>query len=181
MAEGRLFAVVGPSGAGKDTLLDALRDRRSDLRMVRRAITRPEAAGGEDFEGVSVAEFERRREAGDFALWWGAHGLFYGIPKDVEDWLAAGEDVMFNGSRGVLAEAGARFPELHVLHVTASAPVLAERLATRGRESAEDIEARLRRADYALPEGLTVSVIRNDGALEDAVAAMLDAVQPVSA
>jgi ribose 1,5-bisphosphokinase len=177
---GRLFAVVGPSGAGKDTLMAAAWARRPDLFLVRRVITRPSNAGGEDFDGVSETEFLEMRDAGAFSLWWQAHGLYYGIPASIDAALAEGRDVVFNGSRAVLAEAAARYPQMVVLLVTASAEVLAERLAARGRETAGDIAARLRRAGFALPLDLDVREIRNDGALEDAVAAMLSLLQPES-
>ncbi|TCP63208.1 ribose 1,5-bisphosphokinase [Rhodovulum bhavnagarense] len=175
---GRLFAVVGPSGAGKDTLMEAVHARRPDLRLVRRVITRAVEAGGECFEPVSEAVFFQRLAAGDFALHWRAHGLFYGIPARIDDWLARGEDVVFNGSRAVLGAAAARYPELRVVHVTARPETLARRLKGRGRESAADIAARLTRADYALPEGLCIVEIANDGALAQAVEAFAAAFQP---
>ena len=140
---GRLFAVVGPSGAGKDTLIAAAAAARPALHVVRRVITRPEAAGGEPFEGVSPTEFAARAARGAFALTWDAHGLSYGIPATIDAALAAGRDVVFNGSRAVLEQAAARYPGLAVLHVTAPVPVLAARLAARGRETAGDIAARL--------------------------------------
>ncbi|MCA1777207.1 MAG: phosphonate metabolism protein/1,5-bisphosphokinase (PRPP-forming) PhnN, partial [Loktanella sp.] len=140
---GRLFAVVGPSGAGKDTLIAAACRARPALVRARRVITRPAAAGGEDFEGVSAAEFARRRAAGDFAIDWRAHGLCYAIPAVIDADLAAGRDVAFNGSRAALAQAVARYPALRVLLVTAPAGVLARRLAARGREDAGRIAARL--------------------------------------
>lgn len=175
---GRLFAVVGPSGAGKDTLMESALARRPDLHLVRRVITRPKDAGGEAFDGVTEAEFDAMRAAGAFALWWRAHGLHYGIPTSVDVALSEGRDVLFNGSRGVLETAQQRYPDMVVLHVSASPQVLAARLAGRGRESTEDIAKRLERADYALPEGLTLRRICNDGDLEEAVSAMLSALQP---
>ncbi|MBK1634468.1 phosphonate metabolism protein/1,5-bisphosphokinase (PRPP-forming) PhnN [Rhodovulum adriaticum] len=175
---GRLFAIVGPSGVGKDTLMGLARARRPDLRLVRRVITRDPQAGGEDFEPVTQADFARRLQAGAFALHWQAHGLSYGIPCQIDDWLDEGRDVLFNGSRAVLGRAMARYPGLRVLHVTARPETLARRLARRGRESAQDIAARLARADYALPAGLAVTRIDNDGPLEAAVAAMMAALYP---
>lgn len=177
---GRLFAVVGPSGAGKDTLMAAAARQRPDLRLVRRVITRPEAAGGEVFEGVEEAEFDRRLATGEFILDWRAHGLRYGIPRSVDDDLAAGKDVLFNGSRGGLDRAWRLFPDLTVILVTASTAVLAERLAARGRESAADIARRLERAGYELPPGPKVRVVENDGSLADALAAFLAVLQPDS-
>ncbi len=80
MTIGRLFIVVGPSGAGKDTLIAGAKVLRPDLHWARRVITRAEVAGGEPFEGVSLEEFNTRRDAGEFALHWQAHGLSYGVP-----------------------------------------------------------------------------------------------------
>jgi phosphonate metabolism protein PhnN/1,5-bisphosphokinase (PRPP-forming) len=178
---GQVFAVVGPSGAGKDTLLAGAVQRRPDLFLVRRVITRPETAGGEPFEGVTPEEFARRRAAGAFVLDWEAHGLSYGIPVAAQDAREAGRDVIFNGSRAVLGRAREVFPGLIVLYVTAAPAVLAARLAARGRESAAQIEARLARAGEAVPEGGTVRVVRNESTPEEGVAALLAALQPVSA
>ncbi|MBN8186089.1 phosphonate metabolism protein/1,5-bisphosphokinase (PRPP-forming) PhnN [Salipiger thiooxidans] len=178
---GGLFAVVGPSGAGKDTLMEAVAARRPEVRLVRRVITRPSSAGGEAFEGVTEEDFAARVAAGGFALHWRAHGLGYGVPVSVEADLAAGRLMLCNLSRAVLPEAAARFPGMRVLHVTARPEVLAERLAARGRESAGDIAARLTRAGHPLPGGLRVTEIDNSGALEAAVAQMLAALQPARA
>ena len=175
---GRIFAVVGPSGAGKDTLIEAARRVRPDLHIVRRVITRPEEAGGEPFEGVDAAEFARRRQAGAFLLHWQAHGLSYGIPMDVERAMSEGRDVIFNGSRAMLGAAWEVFAGLTVIHVTASVPVLAERLAARGRETREEIARRLTRASYDIPYGIGVRVVENNGRLDQAVTAFLEALQP---
>ncbi|MCS6892504.1 MAG: phosphonate metabolism protein/1,5-bisphosphokinase (PRPP-forming) PhnN [Rhodovarius sp.] len=163
---GLLIAVVGPSGAGKDTLLAGLRARLAgDPRWVfpRRAITRPAEAGAEDHEALTEEEFAAR----DFALQWQAHGLRYGIPRSIEADLAAGRRVFANLSRAVLAEAAARYPLL-VLEVTAPLALRAERLAARGRERAEEIAARLAR-EQPLPPGLRVLRVVNDASPERAV------------
>lgn len=170
-----IFAVVGPSGAGKDTLIAGALAARPDLRLVRRVITRPTEAGGEDFEGVTEAEFAFRLGRGDFALHWQAHGLRYGIPRE----QLTGE-VLFNGSRAALPEALRLFPDLRVILVTAPAHVLASRLATRGRETEADIRKRLDRAAFALPKGLTATVVQNDTTREEGVARLLAALQPSS-
>lgn len=173
-----LFAIVGPSGVGKDTLMEAVAARVPRVSLVRRVITRPETAGGEAFEGVSEAEFERRRARGAFALHWRAHGFSYGIPAEVVDRVAQGETLLFNGSRAMLAEAARTFPGLVVIHVTARPDVLAERLAGRGRETPDEIENRLQRAALPLPDGLSIIEIDNSGPLEAAVAALERIVQP---
>ncbi len=145
------------------------------FRFVQREITRPTDAGGEDHLAVSMAEFSARRDGGAYALAWEAHGLGYGIPADVALDVVAGRVVVVNISRGSIAEAAAQFPTM-VLEITAPAEVLAARLAGRGRESADDIAARLRRA-VALPAGVPVVRVVNDGTPEDGAALVVAALR----
>jgi len=167
--EGVLVLVVGPSGAGKDTLLQAARQTLADdprFRFVRRVITRPADAGGEAHEAVTEAEFATR----DFALQWQAHGLRYGIPADA---IAGGVVAVANVSRTVIADAVLNFP-VRVIEVTAPPDILMERLASRGREAAADIATRLARS-VAVPDHVSVETVLNDGVLEDALARFLAA------
>ena len=173
-----ITAIVGPSGAGKDTLIRGALLARPDLRLVRRVITRPTEAGGEDFEGVSPEDFSRRVAGGDFALHWEAHGLRYGLPKAQ---IETPGDVIFNGSRAALPLAIRAFPGLSVILVTAPTSVLADRLAQRGRETAADIRARLDRARFEMPPGISYRTVHNDGTPEEGIARLLTALQPVSA
>lgn len=173
-----IFAVVGPSGAGKDTLISGALRARPDMRLVRRVITRPTAAGGEDFEGVSDDNFLQRKAAGEFALDWHAHGLSYGIPRAQ---IEVPGDVIFNGSRAALATAIQTFPGLRVILVTAPDHVLAQRLALRGREAEADMRARLERAAFSLPEGVPATTVMNDGTAEQGIERLLAALQPVRA
>ncbi|WP_426955006.1 phosphonate metabolism protein/1,5-bisphosphokinase (PRPP-forming) PhnN [Muricoccus radiodurans] len=176
---GRLVAVVGPSGVGKDTLMDAARAAlEGDGRFVfiRRAITRPAEAGGEDHLPLSREAFEARRDAGGFALWWEAHGLLYGLPREaVEAAIAADRVAVANLSRHALAEAAARYP-LRVLSITAPVALRAARLAARGRESAEDVAQRLAR-EAPLPPGLDIETVVNDGSVEEGAARVLAALR----
>lgn len=178
MTQGRFIAVVGPSGAGKDTVMEAVCQRHPELVRVRRVITRSAEAVGEDAEGVSDAVFEEMAGSGAFALHWRAHGLRYGIPAGVDDDLAAGRDVLANLSRAVLPELAGRFVRSAIVLITASDEVLAKRIALRGRESAEDQSKRMKRANFALAEGLNPIVIRNEGPLEQAVAEFEAVLQP---
>ncbi|MEL7463510.1 MAG: phosphonate metabolism protein/1,5-bisphosphokinase (PRPP-forming) PhnN [Pseudomonadota bacterium] len=173
---GRLAAVVGPSGAGKDTLMAEAKRLRPDLVWAQRVVTRPEEAGGEPYESVDAREFHRRREAGAFAVWWEAHDLLYGVPATIEADLEAGRTVMFNGSRAAIGQARLKFPGLSVIVVTAPDEVLARRLAARGRESEAEIRERLQRAAYPAPAGATVVV--NDGAVSEGAGRLLAALNP---
>jgi phosphonate metabolism protein PhnN/1,5-bisphosphokinase (PRPP-forming) len=172
---GIFVCVVGPSGVGKDSLIAAARDRLVDtpgVMFVRRVITRPEG-GNEDHDTVDPAGFARLREAGAFVLSWGAHGLYYGIPASALEEVRSGAVVVANLSRGALTDARAAFPAVRIVNVTAPTPVLAARLARRGRETRTDIETRLARASPSVTAGPDVVTIDNGGALDDAVAPLV--------
>lgn len=178
MSGGRLVGVVGPSGVGKDSVIEALAAAQPGLEVVRRVITRDERAGGEAFTEVTPQEFARLRDAGAFALHWRAHGLCYGIPVEIADRLAHGATCLVNLSRTVLVEAERRFPGFVTLHLTAPPAILAARLGARGREDTGEIAARLARASYALPQGLgRVVTLDNGGSLEDTVQKGIAALQ----
>ncbi len=171
---GTMVVVVGPSGAGKDSVMSyAARHFEGDprLRFVRRVITRPADAGFEAHEPVDTVEFARRRAAGAFAVSWDAHGLCYGIPRDTLDLLDAGVTLVANGSRSALPAIVAAYPRLRVVTVTARPEILAARLAARGRESEEEILRRLQRAGPDMVAAATV--IDNSGPLDVAAAAFV--------
>lgn len=173
---GILYLVVGPSGVGKDTLLERAQPQLSATHyFARRVVTRPADAGGEDHEAVGEAEFAAMAAAGAFALHWSAHGLHYGIRESDARLLTEGTHVVANVSRAVVQPARLRFPRLRVVHVTASPATLRERLRQRGRETPEEIESRLLRAAADAPTGAEVLTVRNDGEIEDALARFIEA------
>lgn len=169
---GRLFYVVGPSGAGKDSLLQYVKQRLGDNHAIvfaHRYITRPADAGGENHVSLDRAEFARREQAGAFAMQWDSHGHRYGIGIEIDHWLERRLDVIVNGSRAYLSRALARYPNLTVVWITAPAELLQERLRQRGRESERAVESRLARAgSFQMPEGVRMVEIVNDAALDHA-------------
>lgn len=144
---GRLFYLIGPSGSGKDSLLDAARPRLAGhgCRVVRRVITRSAEAVGEAAEAVTPQRFSELEAQGAFAMSWHANGLSYGIPREIDDWMSNGLNVLVNGSRGYLPEARRRYPRLQAILLNVEPAVLRQRLLRRGRETADEIEARLAR------------------------------------
>lgn len=170
--EGVLVLVVGPSGAGKDTLIRQARARlegRPDIAFARRRITRP-AEPSEDHVPLAPAHFAAAVEAGAFPLHWRANGLDYALGPEVREDLAAGRIVVANGSRGAVGEALRCFAQVKVVLVTAPPELLAARIAARGRESTDAMAGRLRR-EPALPVPPDL-VLVNDGPPEPRGAAL---------
>lgn len=181
--KGCFVAVVGPSGAGKDTIMDAARvalagDTR--FHFVRRIITRPQMPGTEDHDSLDEAAFVKSAGEGAFALHWQAHGLSYGLPKSLEDEIADGTVVIANVSRRVLGDVRRLYPSRSVVVITARPEVLAERLASRGRESREEIVARLAR-EVSFDDGAgDVVTIDNSGEVGLSTKAFLHHLEEIS-
>ncbi|MCR6476806.1 phosphonate metabolism protein/1,5-bisphosphokinase (PRPP-forming) PhnN [Variovorax sp. ZS18.2.2] len=181
---GRLVYVAGPSGAGKDSLLAWLRHRLAPdapVSFARRTITRAATADGEQHDSIDLPGFLRLREAGAFGLDWEANGLHYGVRHAELPPQQRSEVVIVNGSRAYLPAAMQRYPDMTVVHVTASVQTLRQRLMARGRESAGMVEARVQRAlDFRMPPGVAAIEIHNDRqGLAEAGAHLADALQLV--
>lgn len=175
-ANGTLILVVGPSGAGKDTLIAGARSAlKGDARFVfpRRAITRPQVIGIEDSETMAPGAFAAAMAAGAFALAWRAHGLSYGIPISIEAMLRQGRHVIVNVSRSVISEARQRYQPLCIVEAWAPPEILAERLADRGRESEGEIGQRLARTSPVV-EGPDVTRIETTGMLDESLRRFLE-------
>jgi ribose 1,5-bisphosphokinase len=144
---GRLVLVVGPSGAGKDTLLNLARAACAGNRSIvfpRRLVTR-EASASEDNVQLDDEAFERLLAEGALSVHWGAHGHRYALPRSVEDEVRAGRTVVANVSRTVVDILRQNYVDVVVVAISAPAEILAERLAARARGTDGAIELRLAR------------------------------------
>jgi ribose 1,5-bisphosphokinase len=168
---GAMVAVVGPSGVGKDSILQYAAERlkdRPEISFVRRTITRAADSGGELHDAVDDIEFAALENAGHFAVTWQAHDLRYGIPRSAADFVSKGGIAIVNGSRHALDACADVFPTLMIVSIVADKQVIAKRLHARGRESTAEIEQRLKRPALDLMRFERVFIIDNSSALENA-------------
>ena len=181
--QGSLVLVVGASGVGKDTLIAGARQAlQADKRFtfVRRIVTRSVHADVEDHDSVDAQTFDAMAADGRFALSWHAHGLCYGLPLSVDTDVALGHIVVANVSRHVIAQAVGKYSACTVVLVTAETTQRARRLAARGRESAEEVAARLRRDSSPVPQGIDPIIIDNSGRVADGIAAFVAALRAIA-
>jgi ribose 1,5-bisphosphokinase len=160
--------VMGPSGAGKDTLLRYARERLAgeNVAFAHRYITRPPVADDENYIALSEAEFRVRKAHGLFAMYWAAHDLLYGVGCEIEAWRRAGLAVVVSGSRQHFEEALMDAPGIVPVVVTCAPDILARRLARRGRESEDAIAERLRRNPAPALAHPALVTLDNSGAVE---------------
>jgi ribose 1,5-bisphosphokinase len=172
---GVFVAIVGPSGAGKDSVIRGLSEcltARDDVLIARRVVTRPSDAY-EDHDTLDEAAFADAEETGRFALSWSAHGLRYGVPVAIDAAIAEGKIVVCNVSRKVVAAVRRRYANSRVVLVTARPEILAARLAARGREGSEGRRERLERAGASEAAVEPDIVLDNDGLLTTTVERLL--------
>ena len=175
-ATGLFVAIVGPSGAGKDALIRGLAGRLGEgdgVLYARRVVTR-RADAFEDHDTLAEDTFEAARTEGRFALAWSAHGLHYGVPREIESWLATGGAVVCNVSRAVVAEVRRLYRPSLVVLIAARPETLAARLAARGRDDDASRSERLARSAVVEAAFEPDATIDNDGALDEAVAWLCD-------
>ncbi len=144
--------------------------------FLRREITRPAEAGGEDHLPISDTEFRLRQARGAYLLSWTAHGLCYGAPATALEDLAQGRTVVVNVSRGVIDEARRRYQPLRIVSVSADPDQLAQRLRQRGRETAAEVTDRIARARTYTVTGEDVIPLRNNESREAGIMAMMKAI-----
>jgi ribose 1,5-bisphosphokinase len=165
---GAFVLVVGPSGAGKDTVLRLARERLDgDPRFLfpRRLITRAPDPW-EDHEPIDWPAFERGEAEGAFALSWRAHGLGYALPGHALAEVRAGRVAACNVSRERVELARQSLPNVVVVEVTASPETLAARIEARGRETGPGVRQRVLRAGQVLCRA--DHVLRNEGSPHEA-------------
>lgn len=172
---GRLVLVVGPSGAGKDTVMKLAAAACAEVAFPPRVITRP-TSEFETNEEMPKEAFDTAVASGQFAFFWQAHGLSYGLRRSLDDDIRAGRTVVVNVSRTVIADLRARYADAVVVLITAPADVLKARLAGRGRASDGLLDERLNRA--SLDAGFSPDVtIQNVGAPAEAAARFVEILQ----
>jgi ribose 1,5-bisphosphokinase len=164
---GRLVYVIGPSGSGKDSLMQYARRHcpGNEAAFAHRYITRPADAGGENHVFLQPDEYQARLERGLFALHWDSHGFRYGLGVEINAWIEAGLNVVVNGSRAYLPEASQLYPDIRPVLISVDSDILRQRLILRGRESGEEIERRLDRAEAYVVNHPCLERVDNSGEL----------------
>jgi guanylate kinase len=156
--DGTLFIVSGPSGAGKTTLINRVRDQLRKLNLelyfsvshtTRRP--RPGEVHGKNYYFVTHEEFRRMIDNGEFLEWAHVHEQLYGTSKmEVLSRLRRGEDVIldidYQGARQIANDAELSERSLNVFIFPPSLDILEQRLRDRGLNSDQEIETRLRKA-----------------------------------
>ncbi|UYO92299.1 phosphonate metabolism protein/1,5-bisphosphokinase (PRPP-forming) PhnN [Pollutimonas sp. M17] len=175
---GRLIYLMGPSGSGKDTVLEGVFSLMGHgCYLAPRVVTRPHTDTESGSISVSASEFASLESCGLLAMAWRANGLAYGVLRDINDKLVAGCDVLVNGSRQYLPEARKRYQDLVPVLLRVDQQQLGQRLHARGRENGDQIQARLaRNAQFSMladaPGTQPVIHIDNSGRADDAIRAL---------
>jgi len=147
----KLFVLSGPSGVGKDSLLEGLKKVETSLYFAVTATTRPQRSGeinGKDYCFVSQSEFERMIENKELLEWANVYGNYYGVPKQkLMEALENGLDSIVKVDVQGAATIKNIVPDAILIFV--AAPSIAElerRLKRRKTESGVDLALRTQAA-----------------------------------
>jgi len=149
--QGTLFIISAPSGAGKTTLCNIMRQRFPGLRYSISSTTRPPRTTeteGVDYFFITQTQFEEGITQGRWAEWAKVHDHYYGTRADVlNQALAAGHDLLLDidvqGARQLMR----RFPQAVTIFIRPpSLAALRQRLEQRASDSAAAIAKRLKNA-----------------------------------
>jgi guanylate kinase len=148
---GRLVILSGPSGVGKDSVLDLWKSVDSNVVRVVAYCTRtprPAEVDGVDYHFVTRADFMAKAEAGDFLEYKEVHGNYYATPlRDTEALLAAGRIAVLKiDVQGALTVMELRDDALSIFLLPPSFEELERRIRTRGTDDEATIQKRLRNA-----------------------------------
>jgi guanylate kinase len=184
-APGALLVIIsGPSGVGKDTIIEALRRRPRDpdyhyvVTCTTRA-PRPGEVDGVDYRFVDEATFAAMRDGGELLEWAEVHGYWYGTPReDVRRGLLAGRDVILKIDVQGAQKVKALIPDaLLVFLVPPSLEALFERLRSRATETADELEVRQRNAAIELArQGDYDHVVLNETGQVERTAARIEGI-----
>ena len=147
---GFLIVLVGPSGVGKSTLSNELKDRLNVAYIVS-ATTRPRKPGdevGKQYDHITREEFFRRLENDEFLEYAQVYDDYYGTPRHPAiDFLYEGKDVLLEIDVQGALQIRYQYPEALLIFVLPpDGPTLRKRLIDRGRDKADDIDKRFRAA-----------------------------------
>jgi guanylate kinase len=179
-----LVIISGPSGVGKDTIIEAMQRRepphpRHYVVTVTTRARRPKEIDGVSYHFVSPDDYQRLDAAEGLLEASEVHGNWYGTPRDqVQSALSSGRDAILKIDVQGAHKVREKVPDVLLIYVVPpSFEVLRERLVGRSTETSEELEVRLRNAEYELSQQDKYDhVVVNETDQIDGTAEKIDAV-----
>lgn len=146
--KGNLIIISSPSGGGKGTLIREILASVSDIGYSVSYTTRdcrPDEIDGRNYHFISLREFQKKLDAGDFLEHANVHGNMYGTSlAQIEEITSSGKDVILEIDVQGAAEVRRKMPQAVAIFILPpSFEVLKARLTARATEDREDLELRL--------------------------------------
>ncbi len=174
--QGLLFVLSAPSGTGKDTVINMLKQQGMDFFVVPSVTTRAPRSGeseGNPYHFISLETFERLVSQNELLEYANVHGNWYGQPRKlIRDTLSTGRDVLLKiDVKGAATIRSKVSDAIFIFLIPGSLEELTQRLAGRQTETEEELHRRLADARKELAEQhwYDYLITNRDGHLQEAV------------
>jgi len=159
MAHGTLYLIVGPTGSGKEALIDAVLETRPEIRRAPLIVSAEKSRNACVVGAISSDAFLRFMRLGSFALQWDSDGTRYGLTHDATRQLRDGQSLILCCDSFVIERARAMYPDVQAIYITARMDILRRRLASMGFGSDTDIDMHLAQNERLRPRGAGIVTV----------------------
>lgn len=175
MVFGTLYLIVGPTGSGKQALVDAVLQSRPDIRRAPLIVSAPNNQNMCAVGAISPERFLDLMRRGAFALQWDCDGVRYGLTHESTRQLEDGQSLILCGDTLLIEKAREVYPTVRVIYITARMDILRRRLTSMAYGSDVEIDMHLAQSERMRPKDREIVTVDTSDSIAAGAKALMGA------